>query len=663
MLTTQNVSKELVVEAYRKMLQIRLFEDEVADQFRNGVFPRHAHTCQGQEAVAVGVCQALEAGDFITSTHRGHGHLIAKGGDMRRTMAEFAGKAAGYCKGKGGEMHVIDLGIGMLGAVSIVGGGIPLAAGSGLASQLTGDGRVTVCFFGDGAANQGTFHEGLNLAAAMKLGVVFVCENNQYAMTVRSSRVTAGSDLSLRAQAYGIPGVTVDGNDFWEVYRATAAAVRRAREGEGASLIVCDTFRLDAHATVFPASLHPAAKDEVETWRSRDPVSRLRAFLVNEGVLTESEEKTVRAQVRNEVDQAVQYALDAPWPDPSEATSAVFAPPYRPETKPPDAGGRELTYVAALSEALRQEMARDERVFCLGEDVELLGGLYGVTRGLAESFKGRVRDTAISENTFTGAGIGASVRGLRAVVELMYMDFTTLAMDQIVNLAAKLHYMTGGQVRVPIVIRTATGAGGSGSATHSQSLEAWFYHAPGVKVVMPSTPYDAKGLLITAVRDDNPVLFLEHKRLYQTKGPVPETAYAIPFGEAEVRRHGKDLTVIATGAMVAEALSAAAALKAELGLELEVIDPRTVVPLDLETILASVQKTRKAIVFNEAPRRGSVAADLAAQVGEAAFDWLDAPVLAVGMPHVPIPFSPILEEQLIPNAETLVSEVRQLLGA
>jgi 2-oxoisovalerate dehydrogenase E1 component len=467
--------------------------------------------------------------------------------------------------------------------------------------------------------------------------------------------------LAERARAYGIPGHHVDGNDFWEVHRAAGEAVARARAGEGPSLIVCDTFRLDAHATVFPPSMHPAPKDEVEAWRRRDPLHRLREDLIAKELLTDGDEEALQERVRGRVEGAVQFALASPWPEASEATTGVFAPAYTPR-QAPEPGEREITLVTALNEALREEMADDARVICLGEDVELLGGLYGVTRGLAAQFGGRVRDTPISENTFTGAGVGAAVRGCRAVVELMYVDFTTLAMDQIVNLGAKLHYMTGGQVKVPLVVRTATGAGGGGSATHSQSLEAWFYHAPGVKVVMPSTPYDAKGLLKTAIRDDNPVLFLEHKRLYQTKGPVPEGDYAVPFGEAAVRRRGADVTVVATGAMVQEALEAAEVLSEESGIELEVIDPRTIVPLDLDTILDSVRKTRKAVVFNEAPRQGSFAADLAAQIGQVAFDWLDAPVLAIGMPHVPIPFSPALETPLIPDAARLVSEVRGLLG-
>src|SRR5690606_12268624 len=245
-------------------------------------------------------------------------------------------------------------------------------------------------------------------------------------------------------------------------------------------------------------------------------------------------------RVRERVEDAVAFARQSPWPDESELTADVFAPAYVPPTPPPPPGERRITYVQALREALREEMERDERVVILGEDVELLGGLYGVTRDLAKDFPDRVRDTPISEGTFTGCGIGAAVRGLRPVVELMYMDFTTRAMDQMVNLGAKLRYMTGGLLSCPVVIRTASGAGGSGSATHSHGLEAWFYHTPGLKVVMPSTPYDAKGLLKTAIRDDNPVLFLEHKRLYQTEGPVPAGDYAIPFGQAAVRRQGKD---------------------------------------------------------------------------------------------------------------------------
>jgi len=354
--------------------------------------------------------------------------------------------------------------------------------------------------------------------------------------------------------------------------------------------------------------------------------------------------------------------LNAELPDPSELFTDIFAPAYTPKSPAFPLEGKLTSYTAAINDALSEEMRRDEKIILLGEDVELMGGLFGATQNLATQFEGRVKDTPISENTFTGVGIGAAVRGYRPVVELMYMDFFPLAADQIVNLAAKLRYMTGGQVSVPMVIRTASGAGGGGSATHSQSLEAWFYHIPGLKVVMPSCPFDAKGLLKTAIRDDNPVLFLEHKLLYQTKGPVPEEDYAIAFGEAQIRRPGKDLTLVATSAMVNIALQAAEQLAQKDGIEVEVIDPRTIVPLDMATILDSVKKTRNAIVANEAPCRGSFAADLAAQINEQAFELLDNPAVAIGMAHTPIPFSLSLEESLLPGITSITTKVREFLG-
>ena len=383
-------------------------------------------------------------------------------------MAEFAGKATGYCKGKGGEMHVIDLKIGMLGAVSVVGGGIPLAVGSGLASQVGRDSRVTVCFFGDGAANQGTFHEGLNLAAAWRLPVVFVCENNGYAMTVKSSNVTSVKDLAVRAGSYGMPGFSVDGNDFAAVHEAAERAVGEARDGTGSVPDRLQYFPLRAarhRLSARPASRRRRRKSR--NGRHRDPIDRLRREQTK--VLTPSMRMRPFApgvRVRG-WKTPLRYALDSEWPDPSEATTEVYSPAYVAPTRPePPAGSRKITYTQALNEALHEEMDQvTDRLIVIGEDVEILGGLFGVTRGLAGQFKDRVRDTPISENSFTGVGIGAAVRGYRVVVELMYVDFTTLAMDQIVNLGAKLHYMTGGQVKVPVVIRTATGAGGSGSAT------------------------------------------------------------------------------------------------------------------------------------------------------------------------------------------------------
>lgn len=323
---------------------------------------------------------------------------------------------------------------------------------------------------------------------------------------------------------------------------------------------------------------------------------------------------------------------------------------------------RELGYREAIREALREELQRDERVFLIGEDIAMpFGGTYKVTLGLSDEFgTERVRNTPISEMGFLGASVGAAITGLRPVAELMYIDFSGVGMDSIVNQAAKIRYMTGGQAKVPLVIRTQGGAGRASAAQHAQSLEAWFLHVPGLVVIQPSTPYDAKGLLKSAIRADDPVVFVEHKLLYNTKGPVPEEEYTLPIGKAEVKREGRDVTVLATSLMVLKTLAAAERLAAE-GVEIEVVDPRTLFPLDLETIVESVKKTGRLMIVHEAVERGGVGAEIATQVMEKAFDYLDAPIKRVAALPVPVPFAPHLENFVIPSEETIVEGVQGLL--
>jgi pyruvate dehydrogenase E1 component beta subunit len=323
---------------------------------------------------------------------------------------------------------------------------------------------------------------------------------------------------------------------------------------------------------------------------------------------------------------------------------------------------RKLTFAQALNEALRQEMRRDPTIYVAGEDVGKYGGIFGVTAGLLEEFgEERVRDTPITESAIIGSAVGAAAAGLRPVVEIMFIDFIGVALDQLFNQAAKMKYMFGGKAKLPIVVRTTCGAGMSAAAQHSQSLEAWFMHIPGLKVVAPSTPYDAKGLLISSIRDDNPVLFIEHKMLYGIEGEVPEEPYTIPLGVADIKREGKDVTVVATMAMVHKALEAAEDLAKE-GIEVEVVDPRTLSPLDKETIINSVKKTHRLVIVHEAVKQAGPGAEIAATVAEEAFEYLDAPIKRVAAPFTPVPFSPVLESAYIPSKESIISAVKEVIG-
>ena len=654
------VGAETLQELYVTMRRIRAFEEKTADLFQEGVVKGTAHSYKGEEAIAAGVCAALRDDDIIASYHRGHGHCIAKGARIDRMMAELMGRQTGYCQGLGGSMHIADMELNIMGANGIVGAAMPLATGAGLAAKLQGTDKVAVAFFGDGASNQGVFHESLNLAAVWKLPVIFVCENNQYALSTSYRNTTAVTQVSNRAASYEIPGITVDGNDGVEVYLVLREAVERARAGEGPTLIEAMTYRHGQHS--LRVNLRdPRPEDELESWMNRDPIHRMEQRLTSEGGFSEAQFDETTQAVEEELETAVTYGRESPEPPVNVMLESVYAP-HAAHTEPGPETERMLSYPEALNEALDQEMLRDDRVFLMGEDVGATGGIFGVSKGLMERYgPERVRDTPISEATFVGCGVGAAIAGMRPVVEIQIFDFVALTMDMLVNQAAKFRFMLGGKPSVPLVVRGPQGGGIRLAAQHSQSLEAWFTHVPGLVVAAPSSPYDAKGLLVAAIRDENPVVFLEQKLLYLGgNGPVPEELYAIPLGKADVKRAGTDVTVVATSAMVPRALSAATVLERD-GISVEVIDPRTLQPLDEDTILASVRKTNRLLIVHEAWVRGGFGAEVAAMVVDKAFDYLDAPVARLGAPHTPMPYNDRLELEVIPSQERIVDAIRDLL--
>jgi len=439
------------------------------------------------------------------------------------------------------------------------------------------------------------------------------------------------------------------------VYEAVAVAIARARAGEGPTLIEAQTWRWGDHS--MRANLPRYRAEEEETrWRALDPIVRAAEV----AGLDEPTLAAMREETAAEVEAAVDFARGTPEPGVEGLLPAVLAPLKRPPP-PPAPGERTLTYAAAINEAMHQAMAEDERVFVIGEDVGAIGGIFGLTRGLQERFgAGRVLDTPISEAAIGGAAVGAAIAGRRPIAEIQIFDFCTLMMDMVVNQAAKFRFMLGGQATVPVVFRGPQGGGIRLAAQHSQSLEAWFTHVPGLIVLAPSNAYDAKGLMMAAIQDDNPVVFLEHKLLYLgPPEPVPEAPYALPIGKAVICRPGRDATIVATLAMVERAMAAAETL-ARAGIEAEVIDPRTLRPLDLHTIVESVLRTGRCVVVHEACRTGGLGAEIAASIMEAAFDWLDAPVGRVAMPDVPMPYNDRLERGLIPSAAAIVQAVREV---
>jgi 2-oxoisovalerate dehydrogenase E1 component len=655
-----------LLEQYRRMLLIRGFEQRVAERYRDGDVPGFVHLSIGQEAAAVGACWPLRPSDVITSTHRGHGHCLAKGLDPLGMFAELMGRDAGTNRGRGGSMHIADPELGIFGANGIVAAGVPIAAGAATAAQLRGDGGVAVAFFGDGAPAQGAFHEAANLAAVWDLPLVLFCENNGYAEfspTAAQHAVT----LARRAAGYGIDHVAVDGNDVVATAAVMADAVAAVRAGRGPVLVEASTYRWHGHYEGDPERYRTA--EERAAWEARDPLV-IHTRRLRDAGLGDDEITALEASVATRLDAALAAASGLAPPDPVTLGDFVVRPravpsaphssgPPRRPAAPPPADAPVFRTMDAIRTALEAELVADERVFLAGIDVGEGGNVFGLTRGLRERFGDRVRDTPISETAVVGLGVGAAMAGMHPVVEVMYLDFLGVCFDQLLNQAAKLPYMTGGSAQMGLTVRTQFGAGRSSGSQHSQSLEALLAHIPGLTVVMPSTPADTYGLLRAAIQDPNPVVFIENRLLYGMKGPQPPADHVVPIGSSAIVRPGSDVTVVSVSRMVHEALAAAEVLAGE-GISVEVIDLRTVAPLDLAPVLDSVLRTSRLLIAHEAVVPFGIGAEIAAIVAREAFWDLDAPIERIGAAATPAPYAPSLERAWLPDRAVISDAVRRL---
>ena len=657
--TTAEFSTSDLVELYRRMLLVRAFEQRVAVLYRDGEVPGFVHLSIGQEAAAVGACWPLRPADAITSTHRGHGHCLAKGLDPLGMFAELMGKDQGTNRGRGGSMHIADPTLGIFGANGIVAAGVPIAVGAAAAAQLRADGGVAVAFFGDGAAAHGAFHEAVNLAAVWQLPVVFFCENNGYAEFSPSSGQHAAS-LAQRATGYGIGHEGVDGNDVVATAALMRDVVTAVRAGRGPVLVEATTYRWHGHYEGDPERYR--SPEEVCEWQTRDPLL-VHEVRLREAGLSDDDIDAVGSVVTDALDAALgaARAMAAPGPE-TLFDFVVRARPDRPEPAPPPPEAPVFRTMDAVRLALEAELAADQRVFVAGIDVGEGGNVFGLTRGLRERFGDRVRDTPISETAIVGLGVGAAMAGMLPVVEVMYLDFLGVCFDQLLNQAAKLPFMTGGAARMGLTVRTQFGAGRSSGSQHSQSLEALLAHVPGLTVVMPSTPADTYGLLRAAIQDPNPVVFIENRLLYGMKGPQPPADHVLPIGVSAVVRPGSDVTVVSVSRMVHEAIAAADLVAAE-GTSVEVIDLRTVAPLDMAPILESVHKTGRLVIAHEAVLPFGVGAEIAATVARDGFWDLDAPIERVGAAATPPPYAPSLEQAWLPDRTDIVTAIRRVVGA
>jgi 2-oxoisovalerate dehydrogenase E1 component len=656
--------KAAMLALYEKMVLLRQFELRAQAMGKKGEMPNFLHLYVGEEAVATGVTAHLKKTDWITSTHRGHGHCLAKGTPARDLMAELYAKATGCCGGRGGSMHLYDPDNGVFGTNGIVGAGLPHAVGAGISAKLRGTDGVAVAFFGDGAVNHGAFHEALNFAGAQNAPVVFVCENNLYATATPLKVATKNTEVATKAVAYGFPGVAVDGNDVVAVYQVAREAIERARNGGGPTLIEAKTYRTVGHNEGEPLTGTYRTLEELEMWKTRDPIPRFAQHLLSEKIATREELNAADARVEKIVDEAVEYARQSPFPDPATFSLHSWSEKINPDITPIDPAQPtvEQGWLEAVKNGLSEEMRRNPHIIYFGEGTGERGGSFAHTKGMWAEFGGqRMVDTPICELGFTGASIGASATGCRAVADLMFVDFLFETGGQIPLQASKLRYMSNGRMSSQFVVRAPCGAVRSAGPHHSGMYHSVWSHYPGIVVVMPSNPADAKGLMKTALRANDPVIFLEPKALFASKGPVPQGEYMVPFGVARIARAGTSLTIVAAGRMVGLALEAAEVLVRD-GTQAEVIDLRTIQPLDLKTIAASVAKTNRLLVVDEGYAFCGLGAEVIASVNEIAFDDLDAPIARLQMEPVAHPFNAAVEAETMPTPDKIVIAAKNLLN-
>jgi len=662
--TALGLSDDRVVEMYRMMLLARKLDDRMWALNRQGRVP-FVVSVSGHEASQVGAAFALDPQrDWSLPYYRDIAFNLAMGVTPKDIFLGVFAKSGDPASG-GRQMpnHWSEPDLNIFTHSSVIATQFPHACGVAYELQRRGSDGVVIVMSGEGATSEGDWHEAMNFAGVHRLPMVFLIENNLYAISVPEAQEVAGQ-IADRAPGYGISGVVVDGNDVLAVYGAAAAAVERARRGDGPSLIESKTYRYYAHTSDDDDKLY-RTREEVEIWRRKDPIPTLRQYMVERRMLDAATEARIDVEVEDAINRAVAEA-DAD-PDPQDAFSKVYANPIEPREPVVDVEpiptGETVNLVTAINRALHEVMRANDSTVIFGEDVaDPKGGVFKATVGLTSEFgEARSFNAPLAESLIIGAAVGMAAAGARPIAEIQFADFIHPAFDQIVSEVARIHYRSNGRWSCPLVIRTPYGGGIHGALYHSQSIEAFYAHVPGLKVVVPSTPADVKGLLTSAVEDPDPVMFLEPKKLYRlAKGPYPEGEHRIPLGKAALRRDGDDLTIIAYGSMSHFAVEAADRL-AEEGIEVTVIDLRTLRPLDWPTIEAAVERTSKVLIVHEDTGFLGYGAEVAAQISEKSFEWLDAPVQRYTSPEVPtFPYAATLEDLVIPSLDGIVERARTL---
>lgn len=656
-----------VLHWYKSMFMIRKFSDLLSEKSIDLIKKREItwliHLPYGQEAVAVGVVDAIDKDDLIVPHFRNYHWAIARGIPLEKIYGEILGRSIGTCRGKAGELHGSLL-HNYFPSTSIVGANMPIAMGLAYAEKLKGSNKVIINVIGDSYVNIGAFHESINMASIWSLPIIFLVENNHYGISTHYAKVTAGGDISKRANAYGIQGVKIDGKDIFEVYYNMKKIVSHVRKSMRPILVEIDACRHGGSIVLDKQRYR--SKEEIEECFKRDPLLKLRKIILEEGITTEEGLSKVEREIQEKVTEAWITALNSPYLSFEEAKrSTLKLPPLKSlddekivlnETKTIRGTMRKI-----INQTLREIMREDPRVILIGEEIGLFGGDFKVTEGLFEEFgEWRVRDTPVAEYSIIGMAIGCAAGGLRPIAEIMWMDFIGLAADQILNHLTKIPYMSDEQVKLPLMIRTPYGIGMRTGPMHSQSLEAWFVHLNELYVVAPSTPYDARGLLFTFTQLENPILFLEHKMLYDLEGVAPLEKYYVPVGKAKIVREGDDITVVSWGRMVHITSKIADMLKERKNIDVELVDLRTLKPMDLDVIKRSVEKTKRLLVVQETWPQCSVGSEIIASVLEELGTSVKK-VKRLSLIDMPIPSGKV-EDMFMPSEEDILKTIVQIIS-